>query len=437
MMDSALVSATPVTIRPHELVAKDRYIAPEFAAIETERLWPRVWQIACHKDDVGRVGDFFEFNVGDQPLLIVRSSADTINAYYNTCLHRGSMIKNGAGNARELRCPYHGWRWNLDGSIKEVTDRQDFVPECIEAEDLQLPQCRVETWAGFVFINLDLDAQPLQEYLDPVAEMLSRFELDEMRLTGSWSTVLAANWKTTIDAFNETYHAQGVHPESLLFHDDTSWTYHQYNDHAMMHPRADAFGRPSPRLDFELGMDEVLVALADTFAQSGLVDGDTTEMMKTLLATVPEDEALGSFLGNILRGMSSAQGIDMSELQDSDLFLGESWCVFPNAIVAVNGTSPVVWRARPNGDDPESCIVDTWTLRRFGDGTEPPAPRREHHPDWRSVPYWPHVWTQDMVAIPRVQRGMHARTFAGQERLGRQDANILHFHQVLDRYVAD
>jgi phenylpropionate dioxygenase-like ring-hydroxylating dioxygenase large terminal subunit len=165
------------------LIPKERYTSREWQAAEYERLWPRVWQMACRVEELPEVGDFVEYTIGDQSILVVRESPESLRAFHNSCLHRGTRLCTGAGNTGEqLLCRFHGWAYNLDGSIREVPDAHDFAPECVVRADLKLPEVHVDTWGGFVFINMAENPEPLLEFLQPVVEGIAPFEVDKMRL---------------------------------------------------------------------------------------------------------------------------------------------------------------------------------------------------------------------------------------------------------------
>ena len=110
--DGELIESTKQNFIP-----KERYVSREFFDLEMERLWPRVWQMACREEEVPRTGDFLEYIIGDQSILITRSEPDTVRAFYNTCPHRGTRLAAGVGNfaTGEIRCRYHAWRFELDG----------------------------------------------------------------------------------------------------------------------------------------------------------------------------------------------------------------------------------------------------------------------------------------------------------------------------------
>ena len=131
----------------------DRYISREVHELEKERLWTKVWQMACRESELANVGDSQVYDITDISILLVRTSPTEIKGYFNACLHRGRQLREGPGPLTEVRCPFHGYAWNLDGSLKQVPCQWDF-PQ-VRPEEFHLPEVKVGTWGGFVFINMD------------------------------------------------------------------------------------------------------------------------------------------------------------------------------------------------------------------------------------------------------------------------------------------
>ncbi|MBH0123599.1 aromatic ring-hydroxylating dioxygenase subunit alpha, partial [Rhodococcus sp. CX] len=199
-------------------IPKARYIDAEFQKLEVDKMFTHTWQIACRVEELPDVGCFVEYEIGKFSILLVRESKSEIRAYHNACRHRGTRLARGRGRVGSLICPFHGWRWNLDGSIRLVLDREEFVPR--SDDDLGLVRVRAEQWGGFVFINLDPEAVPLLEYLDPVARIFAPFQLENFRYRWGKGIIAPCNWKTAMDAFLEAYHVAGTHPQ--LFRLDKS-----------------------------------------------------------------------------------------------------------------------------------------------------------------------------------------------------------------------
>ncbi len=182
-----------------ELIPSERYTSREWLRLEYERLWPRVWQMAGREEDIPEVGDFLEYKIGDQSILLVRATTDTIKAFHNSCMHRGTLLVEGQGNVRDrpctpgneekLQCTFHGWAYNLDGSIHFLPGGSDFAASCVRQDEIRLREVRVDSWGGFLFINMDPAAESLHEWLGPIPERLARFGLEKMRtLPTSWTS---------------------------------------------------------------------------------------------------------------------------------------------------------------------------------------------------------------------------------------------------------
>jgi phenylpropionate dioxygenase-like ring-hydroxylating dioxygenase large terminal subunit len=112
------------------VVPRARYTSAEFSALEFERLWARVRQVACREEEIGEVGEFCEYTIGDQSVLVVRLAPDTVQAFHYTCLHRGTRLADGSVRIETdcIRCRYHAWRYDFEGRRIEVVDPEEFEP---------------------------------------------------------------------------------------------------------------------------------------------------------------------------------------------------------------------------------------------------------------------------------------------------------------------
>src|ERR1700721_2244346 len=145
------------------LVPAVRYYAAAFAQLEVERMWPKVWQLACTVDHVAEPGDYFEYRCGPYSLLIVRGDDGTLRAFQNVCRHRGNSLCAGSGaGLRELRCGYHGWTWDLCGVLKRVPNRKGFGT--LQMSEFPLFAARVDVWERLVFVTLVPNPAPLAAF---------------------------------------------------------------------------------------------------------------------------------------------------------------------------------------------------------------------------------------------------------------------------------
>ena len=146
---------------PHEVVIsdripKERYYDPEFFALEAERLWPRVWQMACRLQEIPGVRDFVEYEVLDRSVVVVRTSETEVAAYENSCRHRGVKVIEGRGTLKSgFTCPFHGWCYGLDGKNSFISRARSFSEQNLEAGAIDLVPVLCEVWGGSAWINLD------------------------------------------------------------------------------------------------------------------------------------------------------------------------------------------------------------------------------------------------------------------------------------------
>jgi phenylpropionate dioxygenase-like ring-hydroxylating dioxygenase large terminal subunit len=425
-----------VLIGEDDVVPRARYTSPEFAALEFDRLWSRVWQVACRQEEIAEVGDFCEYLIGDQSILVVRSGPDTIRAFHNTCLHRGTRLADGSGRFPEgcIRCRYHAWRYDLDGNLVEVVDREEFdeIPEgvCLSA-------VRVDRWGGFVWICLSPDAPPLLDYLDPLPKLLAPYHLDRLQLRTYLSTVLPANWKVAVDAFNEGYHVQGTHPQLLPWTDDVSLEYEPLGIHAHYGrlPNARRQLRPSPRLGLAEGeYDEGEILEAFIAGLGGLFYKDESALVEEIRASGADGATMLSRYQRGRRTLLEARGVEVEDFADDQLTSADDVFFFPNMVGPIYPGIAIVFRVRPNGLDPDSCIKDTWFLHWPQQGEPPKRAKRRFFADWQERD-WGEITNQDYANMEHVQIGMKSRGGSGIRLNRRQEANILHMHRVIDRYL--
>lgn len=416
-----------------------RYTSKEFFELEMERLWPRVWQVACREEEIPNPGDFLEYTIGDQSILVVRSDAGTIRAYFNACAHRGTRLASGIGNfaTSEIRCRYHAWRWNLDGEIVEVVDRHEF-PAALTDDDVRLGEVKVGRWGGFVFVNMDPDCESFDSYLGAVPEVFASYRFEDMRFRSYRTIVFECNWKTAVDAFNEGYHPQGLHPQMLTWYDDTRFVYLPLGQHSLYgeeHARLDL--GPSPRLGLDAQDYDEAELLADRIdAVSGLFSRSDRVLLEELQKSGPPDgkTAVDAFNDIRIKAMRERYG-GLAELSDDEILRNGTMHLFPNFLGPIVHGNATLYRARPNGLDPDSTLLDYWALEWVPDGAEAPPIVRKFYEDW-STKDWGQINNQDFGNMVEITRGMKSRGYRGALLNPVQEANIVHHNRVIDQYLA-
>jgi phenylpropionate dioxygenase-like ring-hydroxylating dioxygenase large terminal subunit len=427
-------------VRADGFVPKERYTTRAFSELEQARLWPRVWQIACREEQVARVGDFAEYTVGNEGVAIVRAESGELHAFYNACLHRGRRLAEGCGSFADgaIRCPYHGWCYALDGRLVDVPDRDEFTGL---PDDLALAPVRVDTWGGFVFVNFDPNAEPLLDYLDPLPQMLAPYHLEQMRLRASLSTIIDANWKAVVDAFNEGYHVQGLHTQILPWTDDVSIEYEQFERHAHYGRLAGARRelRPSPRLQLhadEYDEGEILANMVGGLGGAFLAEERAAIEALRATGPPPGSTLLEAYQARRVQ-LLETRGFDVSGLTPDLMTSADDVFCFPNVVGPIYPGSAILFRVRPLGDDPDRSIKDTWVLEwRAPDADDERQVQPKFYADWRER-NWGEITEQDYENLANVQKGMHSAGWTGARLNPRQEGNILHMHRVIDEYLDD
>jgi phenylpropionate dioxygenase-like ring-hydroxylating dioxygenase large terminal subunit len=181
---------------------------------EKERLFRRYWQLACHVSDVPEPGSWLAFDIVGERAVIVRGKDGIIRAFHNVCRHRGSRVVAGErGRCKSaMVCPFHGWSYNLDGTIRAVPQVKTFPKLDPKTDGLTALDC--EVWQGFVFVRFKQGPQPsLAEMMAPYAAEFAAYRLEDWVAAGPASNdILPVNWKAVRDVDNEGYHVPIAHP---------------------------------------------------------------------------------------------------------------------------------------------------------------------------------------------------------------------------------
>lgn len=415
-----------------------RYYDPTFAALEKERLWIRTWQFACREEDIPNVGDRVPYNVGDMSFFIVRSGENQFKAFYNTCLHRGTRLCSGQGVGKEIRCPFHAWEWNLDGTLKHVPSDWDFPHVTQRNEEFKLPEAKVETWGGFIFINPDLSAAPLESSLGVLPEHFRSWEPENHFTFAHISKRINANWKLVLEAFLEAYHVVETHADAMPFTGDASTQYDIWDDGKSHVSRLiTPLGVPSPHLGDTASREEALQGVAGLMAMAAGPDVEPPTVDSVELGRQQIAEWRRKTLGEAL-------GRDFSDLADAELVDTVQYFMYPNFCPWYGEGLPLVYQFLPYGDDPNESVMNIRLLAPIpgGDGPRPEsAPIIELGPDddfSSNVPQIgavAHILDQDMANLPIVQKGVRGASPSHSVAvLGRyQESRIAHFNEVLER----
>ncbi len=420
-MTTSVRQGTPTAKAPEpvlgtELIPKERYTSKEYMQLEWERMWTKVWNMAGRESDIPNVGDYFTTELGPESFLIVREAEDKVRAFYNVCPHRGNQIRNpGMGHAESFQCAYHFFEFNLDGSKKFVPDEDTFTQGV--PQETALVEVPCDTWGGFVWFNMNPDCEPLEEFLAPVNQHLDPYHFEEYACVQDMTLEWDCNWKTSVDAFNEVYHVQGIHPQLLESLDDIHVQIDLYERHnRYLVP----FGLVSPRYP---NQEEVTQPLIEFLRGAGVdpdaFEGGMNDVRPAMQAATKKS--------------AEAQGLDVSELNDDQLSDDYHYYIFPSLTFNTNALNFLFFRQRPHATDPNKMLFDLQTYVRIPPGADwPPRPVHTTHKHGEiSIGL---VLDQDSYNLPRVQKGMNSRAYKGL-LINYRERRIRHMHKVLDAYL--
>ncbi len=199
-------------LEPRHALAAHYYTDPACFAREKVNLFSRTWQFAGHMAEIPKAGDYFTFEIAGYSLFCIRDREGHINTFYNVCQHRAHQLVSGSGNARVVVCPYHQWSYELSGKLRAAPNSRN-VPG-FDRDKICLTSVRTEIFHGFIFVNLDDQAAPMDEWYPDVRQELAEFVPDINQLAPlKWVEIPEnCNWKVSVENYSECYHCAANHP---------------------------------------------------------------------------------------------------------------------------------------------------------------------------------------------------------------------------------
>ncbi len=403
----------PFGIDRADRIPVQRYFDPEFYALERERLWSRVWQMACRLEEIPNPGDYSVYDIFDQSIIITRVDAHTVKAYHNACRHRGVQLVQDRGSAPGgFTCPFHGWQWKTDGKCKFVFSPNLFEKDQLRGHDLSLRECRLETW---------------------------------LRTEWWLAARLPVNWKLAMEAFMEGYHVMATHPQLM----PPGATPGEGTVYAKMPPAVSPMSpfltMPSAPMPGTMGSKEFIemnlyfMRLLNK-GMAGMTHEKDIRTAEALLDSALPSDITGAtmawrkMLNDAVMVDHRKQGMDIGDLHEVDAsHFGTSvnFC-FPHYFLLPTYGSASSYRIRPLG--PEECLFELWSLTRYPEGVAPP-PIKTPTPMAPDDPRWPAIPQQDFSNLPRQQRGLHTKGFEFMRLSNQMEGLIGNYHRLIDGYL--
>ena len=419
---------------PSGLVSKESYVSEEWFRLEFERLWSQVWQMACWGGDIPECGDYIEYQIGSESVIVVRQADASVRAFHNVCRHRGARLVEGSGQGSGFACPFHNWNWNLDGSLRSIPCRWDF-PQ-VEDEDYGLPEVRTAVWNGFVYINFSATAPSFEDYLgDVVPRHFEQWPNDHRMKAVHVAREIKANWKIALEAFLELYHVAWSHPQTTTWIPGINSQYDQYGLHGRL---IGILGAPSPFLGMEMSDQDVV----DSMLGDHLIDYEKHPGAE--VPQVQDGESARAVIATWMRDyLRSRTGCDYTDASDTEILDVIQYFVFPNNLVWGSRAAPIYHRCRP-GRTPDSCIFEIIILADYPASMEKAPFNAEMKmlgvgESWTAVSELGgggHAFDQDTDNIERIQRGLMSSSIDSVTFSRYQEGNIRNYHANLERYLA-
>ena len=429
---STVVDAARYPVTNPEQIPAQRYYDPAFFELEKKHLWPHVWQMACRLEEIPNVGDYVEYRILDKSVIVVHTKTG-IKAFHNVCRHRGVQLATGRGNCatKGFICPFHGWRWNMDGENTFVFAKQIFSEESLAAAEINLVPCRVELWAGCAFINFDDNAPGLIESLGPVAERMNARNVDELKMEWWYATELPTNWKLAMEAFMEGYHTMRTHPQLFATGMPESNTY-----------GLDA-GMPQRRTASVREMVDSTIEFAERLSEgmAGMIHDTEVEIARSLRdMELPDDipTAAGAFYGRLreeITKQGQSRGLPVPDLNDvaANVPFTAVEFMFPHYFLLPFFSAMSSYRIRPL--TPETCLFEIWSLAFL-----PDDPDRKPVTEPIFLPHdskdFPPIPRQDYDNLPLQQLGLHGGGFEYMRLSPQYEGMISNYQRLIDGYIA-
>jgi phenylpropionate dioxygenase-like ring-hydroxylating dioxygenase large terminal subunit len=418
-------------------IAVDRFFKQEYHDLEVERIWKRNWQWACREEEIPEVGDYIVYEIAELSFIVVRATSNTFKAYWNSCLHRARKLCDFNGKrAEEFRCMFHGWAWNIDGTMKDMTCGWDFPGT--RDEVTRLPEAKTGVWGGFVFINPDPNCEPLADFL---GELPDHFEGAGLDLGKRWKQVhvvadLAANWKIAQEAFLEAWHVNYTHPQLVR----------SPNYRAVSGNRWDDFGnwmRSAPALPTDKYPSPPGYAINLAESDQEVIDShwDFHLNEESRVKIGPGETAAEVLTREIRDAQRRALGDAVDAYHDIHMSTGEMVSIWPN-FHPWGGFSRLAYRFRPYKNDPNRSLMDVLLLAPWPDDRPrpPPAPAHVLGPDQsiaeaHELGGLSRIFQQDLANMPAVQEGVKASGTGYVLLSQHNDAPVRKFHDLYDKWM--
>ncbi|MCJ2181004.1 aromatic ring-hydroxylating oxygenase subunit alpha, partial [Novosphingobium album (ex Hu et al. 2023)] len=381
-------------------------------------------------------------------------------AFHNVCPHRGRQLVSvpdylpgpnsservhsvRGNNRKNFICGFHGWTFDTDGNNTYILDPQDWDNK-LTPEMTCLSEVQVDTWGGYIYINMDPDCVPLKEWMGRAGEILEHFELDKMRYKWRQWAIYNCNWKTAIEAFLETYHVAATHTQLLDYgeyytfskqHGLHSVSSYDTRDERFQMSESAGTTRAGKGDDARVSTYELIRENYETInhaASTETLVNAARRLVEELPETATPQECIAHWLKSA-RADDAARGVIWPEVpSDIKQESGLAWGLFPNQNILKGETFALCYRVRPFGSDPDKCVFEAYALERYPEGEEPETEWVYADPSGEN---WGPVLAQDFANMQFVQKGMKSSGFRRTLPNPHQEQKVINLHRNLANFM--
>jgi phenylpropionate dioxygenase-like ring-hydroxylating dioxygenase large terminal subunit len=376
------------------------YTDPDIYALEIDKIVAPNWIFAGHQSQLPESGDYKVLNVANESAIIVRGSDGEIKGFANVCRHRGSLVcLEAEGHARKFTCPYHGWMYDIDGNLTAARN----MPDGFDKASHGLRKVSVGIIHGLIFIAFSENPPTLQGCIDDLAEPMAMFDFENLKVAAQRSYDIPANWKLSIENYQECYHCASAHPEYAKMHtlvlDDNK--------------RERVQSHMIEKME-SCGIKDIYIDFLDTGARPGEISFgySRTALFDGYLTGSEDGQPVAPLLGDFT-------GYDGGA---SDFTIG------PFSFMLAYSDHVVVYVFTPTGKDGSNCEI-YWLVR--GDAEE----GKDYDVD-KLVWLWDITTASDKRIIVNNSKGIHSRYYQPGPFSGMESAEKIFIDWVLQELSA-
>ena len=412
-----------------EDIPYSNYTSKAYADAEFQKLWPKVWQMACREEHIPEAGDYHVYDIGHLSAIVTRTGSGEIKGYFNACMHRGTALKQPGsyGFCETFKCPFHGWEYSLDGELIDLPEAWDFPHASKDSHSLRA--LKVDTWGGFIFINFDADAAPLNEFLGVLPEHFKNFGIEDRYVETHLCKRLPVNWKAAEEAFMEAYHVKETHAAGQEFSEPiTTYDIFPENVNRFIH----TVGSANPRMPVQPTEQELMIQL---WGRRGPAVGGVPE--------VPEGMTARDVYADIVKQQLGKQyDQDFSDYSTARTLDSIEYFLFPNFFIFPGLSLPMAYRFRPDPENPDYSYFDLYFLRPKHPEKEPPPPPdplmldvHDSYTEAEGLGFLGAVYDQDTSNMAAQTRGFKTCARGAQTLGNYQECRIRHLHKRVNDYL--